>query len=136
MLLSYSRNFFLQRILSTVRFSFCLLVFRLPLFHLEIEFLHLLPQFALILLSGVDVLLKLVLEFLAGSLEVSEVGLELFVLAFVIFELLVPACAWAKRRRRHGRGQLRAFLTAHVSQIQGTDVWVVAPNPVVWSSAT
>ena len=61
MLLSYSRNFFLQRILSTVRFSLCLLVFRLPLFHLEIEFLHLLSQFALILLSGVDVLLKLVL---------------------------------------------------------------------------
>jgi len=60
-LLSYSRNFFLQRILSTVRFSFGLLVFRLPLLDLKIEFLHLLSQFALILLSSVNVLFKLVL---------------------------------------------------------------------------
>lgn len=61
MLLSYSRNFLLQRILCTVCFGFRLFMFRLPLFHLEIEFLHLLSQFALILLSGVDIFLKLVL---------------------------------------------------------------------------
>lgn len=61
MLLSYSRDFFLQRILCTVRFGFRLLVFRLPFVHLKVEFLHLLSQFALVLLGRVDILLELVL---------------------------------------------------------------------------
>jgi hypothetical protein len=60
-LLSYSRDFFLQRVLCTVRFSFCLLVLPFPLVHLKVELLHLLSQLALVLLGRVDIFFKLVL---------------------------------------------------------------------------
>jgi hypothetical protein len=75
MLLSYSRDFLLQSILCTVRFGLCLLVFPFPLVHLKIEFLHLLSQFALVLLGRVDIFLELVFELFAGSLEIGKVGL-------------------------------------------------------------
>ena len=85
MLLSYSRNFFLQRILCAVCFCLCLLVLSLPFIDLEIQSLDLLPQLALILLGGVDILLELILQLLARGLVVGKIGLELFVLALVVF---------------------------------------------------
>jgi len=60
-------------------------MFSLPFIDLEIQFLDLLPQLALVLLGGVDILLELVFQLLARGLVVGKVGLELFVLALVVF---------------------------------------------------
>jgi hypothetical protein len=60
-LLSYSRNFFLQRVLCAVCFCLCLLVLSLPFIDLEVQLLDLLPQLALVLLGGIDILLELIL---------------------------------------------------------------------------
>jgi hypothetical protein len=75
MLLSYSRDFFLQSILCTVCFGLCLLVFPFPLVNLKVEFLNLLSQFALVLLGRVDIFLELVFELFAGGLEIGKIGL-------------------------------------------------------------
>jgi hypothetical protein len=75
MLLSYSRDFLLQSILCTVCFGLCLLVFPFPLVDLKIEFLDLLSQFALVLLSCVDIFLELVFELFTGGLEIGKIGL-------------------------------------------------------------
>jgi hypothetical protein len=60
-------------------------VLSLPFIDLEIQSLDLLPQLALILLGGVDILLELILQLLARGLVVGKIGLELFVLALVVF---------------------------------------------------
>jgi hypothetical protein len=57
----------------------------LPFIDLEIQSLNLLPQLALVLLGGVDVLLELLLQLLARGLVVGKISLELFILALVIF---------------------------------------------------